>query len=261
MPPVLSFALKVDTVDVTTTWGLIISELRGNWDSPAISFAETVIPGRPGTTPMTLDPTLAALDFLSIGNIVQSTPSAFEDACDAIKYAFAKRTGIAIIGGNQPNRQRLGVLSSIKITPYPSMAQAKFEGEIHCQNPLFFATSTTTVAGSASTDLACAQGTFWSTPVITIGSPSSPFTITLKNSAGTTIGTMTFTGTGTSWVINCTARTVTVDGVRHDEYLTGTTGSYDFIRLDPRDGVLGTSSPSLRTSSGTISIVYTKTYL
>lgn len=250
--PVYSFALTVNGVDVTS-FGLYLEELRGNWDAPTETFDEAIIPGMDGTIATTLEPTVEPRDFVVVGNLTAANPSAFETAIDALKLALSSAP-LLLIAGNQTARQRTGVYTGMTTVINPSAASARVEIRMRCRNPFAYATSTTTVTGGASTDVVAAQGTYRAWPVITVTSATNP-TITYKNSAGATVHTLSITGSGTI-VIDCALKTVTVAGTRDDNALT--TG--DFFALDPRDGVYGVSSPTVRTSSGSLSATYRKAY-
>ncbi len=263
MPPVYSFALKVDGVD-NATLKLRIASLPKNWSTPSISFPETTLPFVPGVVATSNVPKLAPMDYPIRGNIISANASGFETDVDALKYAYASGAGVALIPGNQPNRQRIGFLADMDIQPYPSLAEAKFEAVLRCRDPLWYATTNTTPSGAAATDIACALGTWTSLPVVTItfsGSAAST-TLTYKTYGGATVGdplviTHAFVNTDVL-VVDMKLRTITLNGVRHDEYLSGG----DFIELNPRDGVPSLAHwPTLRASAGAVAIAYPQRFL
>jgi hypothetical protein len=252
--PVYSFALKIGGVDVTT-YGVIVSDLPNNWDAPAISYPEVQIPGRRGTVRTSAKRQYAPTDYVVKGNLIGTSPSDFESKRDALHLATLGDA--VLIGGNQTARQRTGSVSSIQYPQlYPSAAQAPILITVHCEDPIAYATSATTVTGSSGSDLACAVGSEDSYPVVTATSPTSPLVITYKNHAGTTIATatITFPGSPATIVVDMLLQRVTAAGVRHDEYLT----AGDFFALSPVDAVGG--SPTVRISSGSASIVYTQAF-
>lgn len=256
-----SFDLKINGVNVAT-YGAAAVELRGNWDGPVVSFDEAVMPGR-GTVATSLTPTPDPLDLVAVLELNAANDQALEDAWDAFKFALYGAT-VTVIAGNQEARQRTGVvLGSPSKIPSPVRDRLQAEIRIRCRDPLAYATSATTVTGAINTDVDTPLGLAASLPVLTITSPSTGFTVTYKNSASATVQTMTFTfaGSPTTFVIDCANLTVTVDGVRHDEYLT----AGDFFALNPHDGVPSSSAwPKVRTSSGSggtaLSVTYTKAY-
>lgn len=256
------FDFKVNGTDVLTAYGAGMVDLRGNWDGPDQSFDEAIIPGR-GTVFTSLTPTPAPKDFVGVFELNAANPTTLEANWDAFKYALYAAS-VTIISGNQEARQRSGVVlgTPTKLTA-PQRDRLLAEVRIRCRDPLAYATSSTTVSGAVNTDVDTPLGLAGSFPVITITSPSTGFTVTYKNSASATVQSMVFAfaGTPTTFVIDCANLTITVDGVRHDEYLT----AGDFFALNPYDGVPSTSSwPKLRTSSGSggtaISATYTKAY-
>ncbi len=252
--PVYSFLLKVNGVDVAS-YGFVVSDMPDQWDAPAQTFDEVAIPGTDGNTETTLDPILAPRDFVIPGTLIAASASAFEDAMDTLKLALYGST-LTMIGGNRSTRQRTGRFASMTSSLYSLMDEAAVQLTVHCANPLAYETSNTTVSGSATTDLACALGTYKSRPVITLTTATNPVLL-YKNSGGTTKGTLTITGSGTI-VVDCAAQTVTIGGVRSDSALR----AGDFFAFDPRDGVYGSATwPTIRTSSGSLSAVYAKAYL
>lgn len=260
---IYDWLLKVNTVDLAT-YGVAIASIDGNWDSPSAEYDEVVLPGRPGTARTTREPTTGALDLNVVAEISNTTEQGFEDYADGVK-ALLKSGDVTVIGGNQEARQRIGyVKGPIKILPDPADAtHGSLRFTIHCEDPAAYSTTPTTVSGAAAADLAVAQGTYFTYPVITVTGPTSPLVITYKSYAGATVAslTVTFTGSPTTVVIDCANRTVTVDSVRHDEYLT----AGDFFRLHPGDGDYSLSHwPTVRASSATggtgVSIAYSKAY-
>jgi hypothetical protein len=251
MPPVYSFALKINSNDVATTYGFIVAELRGQWDGPVVAFDEVSIPGQDGTIATTLEPTLSPLDFVAAGNMSAATSSALEDAIDLLKRDVIGGL-VTLIGGNRSTRQRTGVGVGFMSTIYPTAVAAKVEVKIRCRNPIAYDMTPTTVSGAVSTDIATPLGTWRSWPVVTVTTGTNPL-LTYKNSSGATIATLQLTGSGT-FVVDMGAKTITLGGVRHDEALT----AGDFFALKPVDAPTG--SPSIRSSSGSISITYPKAY-
>jgi phage-related protein len=255
MAPVYSFALKIDGVDVAD-YGLAVSELRGNWDGPQKSFDEVEIPGHEGPVATILTPTVAALDFVVVGIIQSSSPSQYESDLDALKFILY-RAPVTLIAGNITTRQRTGIVLGTPVTmPFPSMAGGRIEIRVRCRDPFAYAATPTTVTGSANTDVEMPLGTHTSLPVITLTTATNPV-VTLKNSAGATIGGFTLAGTGT-FVIDCANQTVSLGGTRDDSLMT----AGDYFALDPHDGVPATTDwPTIRTSSGSLSVTYTERYL
>lgn len=252
------FDLKVNGSDVKTTYGAGMVELRGNWDGPSRSFDEAVIPGR-GAVRTSLTPTPDPLDLVAVLELNAVSPTAVEAAWDAFKYALYG-AAVTIIVGNQDARQRTGVVlgTPTKLTTF-ERDRLLAEIRIRCLDPLAYATTATTVTAAVNTDVDTPLGLAASLPVITLTSPTGTFTITYKNSASATVQTMTLTvpGSPTTVAIDCANLTVTVDGTRHDAYLT----AGDFFALNPYDGVPSSSAwPKVRTSSGSLSVNYTKAY-
>ncbi len=252
--PVYTFLLKVNTVDVAS-YGYVVGDLPDNWDAPTQSYDEVAIPGQDGVVETTVEPVLPPRDFKVKGYLITANASAFESAYDTLKLALFSPT-LSLIAGNQPTRYRTGRLSAMTSSLEALMNSGRVDFTVHCRNPIAYETSATNPTGSVNTDIACALGTYKSRPVITLSGATNP-SITYKNYAGSSVATLSVTGTGTI-VIDCSARTVTIGGVRTDSALTGG----DFFALNPQDGTYGLSQfPTVRSSSGSVSISYTKAWL
>ena len=263
--PIWSFYLKVNGVDAAT-YGFAPSELRGHWDSPTFAYDEQQIPRHDGPVATVDEPELEPKDFVVVGELGEfATESALEDAIDNFKFALLgtnTKADVAIIVGNRDTRERHGVLTSFKATPslQGAVLVAQLEITIHCRDPIATETTATTVTGASAADLSCALGMWISDPVITVNNPTSPLTITQKDSLGATVGdplVLSFSGSPATVVVDCANLTITRDGARHDEDLSGG----DFPRLDPRNGG-ATRTVTLRASSGSgapaVSIAYNK---
>lgn len=265
--PIWSFYLKLNGVDAATL-GFQPAELRGHWDSPTFAWDEQQIPRHDGPIATAVEPDLQPKDFVAVGELGEfATEADFEDAADAFKFACLgtnSAADVTIVVGNRDTRERHGVCTSCQITPslQGAVIVAQVQLTIHCRNPIAKDSADTLVTGASGADLSCALGMWLSNPVITVNNPTSPLTITQKDSLGATVGDpleLTWTGSATTVVIDGDNLTITRDGARHDEDLSGG----DFPRLDPRNG--GASrTVTLRASSGSgspaVSISYPKTW-
>lgn len=252
------FILKLNSTD-SESFGLYVETLVGPWDTPAFSFDRVPLPEHDGTIVTADDPEVESKKFVIGATIKAATESALEDAIDNCKYQLS-RSDLAIIVGNRDTRQMTGRLEDFVSVPYDGpIVGVHAEITVVCDDPIKRETSNTTVSGSAAVDRALALGTWRSYADITVTSPTSPLVITGKNSSGTTVGTLTiaFPGSPTTVVVSMGNRTITVDGVRHDEDVT----AGDFFAFDPRNGDRGSNLPTIRWSSGTGSAVYAKAWL
>ncbi len=253
--PIYTFVLKVNTVDVAS-YGFYVGSMSGNWNAPTLSYDEVAIPGADGSTATTTTPTLSPLDFTVIGELIGTSSSDFETKLDTFKQALSAST-LTLIGGNHTTRQRTGqYVGPMLVEPYPMLDAAKVQFTVRCRNPIAYDATNTTVSGASGVDVTCALGTWHSRPIFTIAGATNP-TLTYKNASGSSVATLSVSGTGTLFVIDASAMTITANGVRHDEYVS----AGDFFALDPRDGVYGSTNPSVRTSSGTLSATYPKAWL
>lgn len=256
---IYSFLLKLGGVDVESTYGFHPIELRGNWDGPAVKIDETTIPGADGSVETTDDETYEPRDFIAIGELIgDDDEQDFEDQLDALKAGVTGKL-LAVLAGNQESRQRVGRVLKVDadVSGSHELDTGKVQIRIRCFNPLAYATSATTVTGLVNVDVECELGTARSRPVVTVTGATGPFDLILKNNAGTEIARCTINASGTV-VVDSITQTILDDAVRADDALT----AGDFLILHPRDnGATATDGPTIRTTSGSISITYTPAFL
>ncbi len=258
MPLYTDYILKVKDTNLQTL-GFSPATMEGNWDSPAQSFERVNVPFREGTTRTTQQPKIEPLRFHFTGELSASSEEAFETARDTLLYLLSF-DDVAILVGNQPNRQRIGTLEgAVHIRPSASSADgltvAAVDFTLVCDNPVTYATSVTNVSGAVATDHSLPLGTRKTFGVITIESATDPL-LTYKHYDGTTLATLQLTGTG-DFIVDLYERRFWLDGDRDDSVMT----DGDFFAFDPRHGDYLTSHwPTLRTSSGTLSVDYYKAY-
>lgn len=255
-----SWWIKANGVDLATA-GFYPSSLGGSHNAPPESYPEVQIPGRNGATRTALEPTIASVDDTYEGEIIGTSEQDVQDKLDAFKRLT--RGDLTVIVGNQEQRQRSGYRKSLIVTPNTGEAitSVKVALGIHFDDPVFYATSDTTVTGAVSTDLALALGDYRTWGVVTVTSATNPFTLTYKHYDGTTKGSITIAAAGTV-VVDMLNRTITVGGTRND----GARTAGDFFAFDPQHGDISLSHyPTLRTSAGSLSaggdgIVYRKAW-
>lgn len=251
-----AYQLLINGTDLAT-YHAAVTGVKVVWGGPTVSYPEVAIPGTDGMTATSNERQLSARDAQVSVRFQTTTGSDFDDACDALKFAISG-ANVAIIMGNQTARQLTGYASSSEIDPDIDAQAGDLTFTLHCRVPLWVATSDTTVSGSSGSDHACALGTYRSFAVVTVTPGAGSFTLTYKNYAGATIAAPQFSGSGTSWVIDMGAKTITVDGTRHDEYLVAD----DFFALDPLDGDYNAGHfPTIATSAGSLSAVYAQRFL
>jgi len=254
------FLLKINGVD-SETYGFYPESLGGPWDTPEFAYDEQQVPEHDGPVRTSDDPELQPKEFKIAGTLLKDTETNLENALDDLKFALSAHD-LTIIVGNRETRQRVGRLVGAigTVTNGDAITEVRLEFTVRCVDPIARDTSAATpITGSAGVDRDIPLGTWRSWPVITHTTPTSPLTETYKDKDGNTKGTptVTFPGSPTTVVVDHGNRTITVDGVRHDEYLT----AGDFFCYDPRDGDRNTNLPTIRWSSGTASSVHTNNWL
>lgn len=192
------------------------------------------------------------------------SPSSLADRRTKLDTLFAAFPGVvALTTIEDSTRQCFGYLRRATTTPAsrPFLAgqpQVGVACEFVCYDPLWY--DVTPQAMTLST-----PGTAYTIPVgnarsrrivITISGAAtpSPTVLTLKNSGGTTLQTMTLNSTlagGESWVVDCYNGTITKSGASVLSIL-GTTDT--FLEIDP------TTAPTLTVSRGTATASVTRAW-
>jgi hypothetical protein len=259
----------VNDVDLGT-YGFVLGALDGHADAPNLTYPSGSVLGLAGGIPFGTIPTAAPRVVTLGGHVLSADDATARAAVDSIKaltsglvrLRFADRTTQEYRGG-----RLLGLVAAPRAALLSNRA---FDLTLAVQflDPLRYTITPTTVTLS-STPAACALGTALTFPVVTVTGACTNPTITLKTSTGTTVGSLSITGSvgaGESLVIDCGAALVSlVAGGVSTPKLDWWTGG-DFFALDPADGVYATSAwPTLAitTASGTPagSVTYSQRWL
>jgi hypothetical protein len=245
--------LKANGVDLATV-GFAAATLGESHSAPSESIPEVQIPGRNGATRTALEPTVASLDDTYEGEIIGTSEQDVQDKLDAFKRLT--RGDLTVIIGNQETRQRTGYRKSLTVTPNTgeSITSVKVALAIHFDDPVFYATAENTETGSSGADIPLPMGTYRTFGVVTVTGATSPLVLTYKHYDGTTLGSITISAAGTI-VVDLLNRTITVDSERND----GARTAGDYFAFDGRDGDDSLAHyPTIRASSGDVSVVYRK---
>lgn len=248
------------------TLGLIISDITGWLDAPALSYQAITVPGRPGQ--LIINPTADVAPVRNVARgIVEGTDLTTSRAnFDKLKALFASVSGVAVGFLDGPGRAVTAYCTRFAALPGAAQMISRkiaVEIELVAFDPYEYDTSATTVALTAVA-AALGLGTAPVRPVITITGAATNPVFTLKNSAGTAIGSLALaltTVAGDSLVIDCAKRTVRLNGVNRLDAVTGG----DFFTLDAiAQGVYSSSSwPTLTVAglgAGTAAAVYKKAW-
>ena len=252
-------ALLVDGTDVST-YGLVVSEIEGWRDGPKAGWPDVQPIGRIGSVRTSTEPTIEQRNLRITGTALATSLSNLLSNLDNLKVLLgtSERTFIFTDDETRKFVGRVTGVSARGINPHLTQRGCEIEIDVLMNDPRIFATTSTTVSsiGASATDLPL--GTAISIPTITV-STAGTFTLTYKNSAGTTVSELTITGATAPVVINMDAGTITDAGGNAIPYL-GTTDDFPFY-FDPQDGDYPTSDwPTLEVSAGTAEAVYDKAY-
>ena len=248
------------------TLGLIISDVSGWIDAPELQYAAITVPGRPGQLIINPTPDVAPIRYIARGIVEGTDVATCRANVDKLKALFASVSGIAVGFLDQPGR---AVTAYCTHFAHPVVAAQMISRKIAVEiglvafDPYEYDTAAQNIAlTAAAANLALGTGPV--RPVITITGASVNPVFTLKNSAGTVIGSLALTITtvaGDSLVIDCAKCTIRLNGVNRLNALTGG----DFFTLDVvAQGVFGSSSwPTLTVAglgTGTAAAVYKKAW-
>lgn len=189
-------AVLINTVDAPATYGLTLSEAPGWADSPPRQVRQAHVIDRAGARRMGSEqeqPRKLVLRGLVQGDTVQQA----RDRLDSLKIALMAAT-VDFTFSDITTRYVRGTLESFT-TPSegPFLIQRKLRVEIAltCLDPYFYDISTTSVGSGVAMPL----GTGIVRPVLTVTGPATGThtnpSFTFRRNDGTTITTLTFTGT------------------------------------------------------------------
>lgn len=253
--------VRVNGVDLGTTYGWFPDGLPGWLDVPARTLALTQLPARYGGLASRLE--AGSRDLGLLGGIQAATPEArdaLEVGLEQLLYSGLIR--IEITEGTI-SRWVEGYTRTFVPTPFnpgvPNFA-SRVEAVITCPDPLWRATAMTGIAITApNTRVTLPLGSAASDPVIHLIGPSTNVVFTLRDGRGEPIGVpMAFAvGLGTEYLA-VDMRRVRIDRVTAGVAVNGRSllaaGTYPFP-LDPRRGPI-----TAEVSSGTAQILYRQTF-
>jgi phage-related protein len=215
----------------------------------------------PGAALLDTTPAVAVREFTITGILTATTAAAMRTNKRLLEYRAGGTTARVITVVDDTSRRITARLRSMDFA-YAGKELDATEARVTMQwqalTPYWEDGSTTTVNLTTS-NADCALGTVAVYPIVTINAATTP-TLTYKNSAGSTVYSMTLTtiAGGQSVIIDMLTRTIThsVSGVTPSLRTAGR-----FFALDPYDGDYPTSAwPKLVLSSGTGTAVYRKAY-
>lgn len=262
--------LYANGLDFDADLGCIPVSMTGLLGAPARTLSLLDIPGMPGAFDSGVAPR-EAVRTIEIKCLVKaSSETTLYTTLDYAKSVLGNGL-VELIGPYSSTRAFYGVLVSAEVSPFVETVLngwATCVFRFVCPLPYAIATSPSVVAlGSTATAIplgtAPSRGRDTFSAIIEIVGAATTPTVTYKNSAGATIGTMIFTYSpagGDSIVIDCGRRIVSrfIASTQSNAF-SFVTADYTFPALDPTDGDWFTSAwPTLTVSSGTATITYYK---
>lgn len=259
--------LYFDGVDAETAYGFAVTALPGAWSMAPTEWETVTVPQYDGAILRRTSAQVGARTIEVSGLIRGTDADDAEVKVNALKDALFGRSVEISYGFQTGTRSYVGVLQGLEAGLF---APGNLGGWVSvtlsflCPDPYAQDDTPTVTAGTAGVPVAVQVGTGPSWPVVEISGPAVTPTLTFKNSAGVTIGTMVFTnnlaGSGNKFIVNPQAFTVVNElGVSQ---MANLAAGYAFPVFSPRDGVRATSSwPTVTCSSGPTLITYVKRWL
>jgi phage-related protein len=250
--------LLVNTYDLKAL-GFVVTTVD-HWSTPEKLYQTAEVPGRAGAVLLAAAPRVLGRTLTITGALMATTPALLATALDALKWrlddglldlrlvddvtrrsmGYLTRLVIEQADGRQFRRRHLLITMTFQVLdPYRQDVTA---------SSVTFVTNTAMPLGTAPVRPALIRLS------ATVGTVTNPI-VTYKNSAGTVLGTMDFTGAsilnGDKIEIDCEGRRIlkTVSVVQTDA--SNLLAAGDFLTLDPQDGDFTTSAwPTLTKASG-----------
>jgi phage-related protein len=247
------------------TYGFRPEVVSGWRDAPARSRTAVGIPGVPGERALDVAPQEAPRRLTASGLVIGTSAATARTNLDVL-IALLSEPSLSVIFADQSDRAVSCELESMVVAPPAAFVIARkipVTVTLIARDPYAYDVAAQNIAaGTGGT--ACPLGTGPVRPVLTLtaaAAVNNPV-ITVRNSAGATIGTIGLTvalALNDVVVIDCAKRTITLNGVSRLDLLT----SGDFVTLDiATQGVYRTASwPTIaRPANTTLSVVYKKAW-
>lgn len=230
-------ALLIDGVDASATYGFTLATPQGWRDMPAIQRQTQNVPGRAGAL-LVGTPQEQSRQLKLTGTLVGADAADARTKLDLFLAALGYAGGVGLVFGDRPTVEYGVVLDSFSATASQAGAliarQYQVTLSVTLLRPYAEDLSATNV-DITTADTALPLGTAPCLPTVTIiaGAALTNPTLTLKDSAGNTVGTLTLTlplNAGDVLVIDCGAATISLNGA--DKIAALSAG--DFLVLDPQ---------------------------
>lgn len=231
-----------------------LGDTRARWDNERV-------PGRDGVLLVASEPAVDARP-LSLRFVAEAASrTALLTLVDKVKYLLNPRTSHTFRFVDDETREVTGVVERLRfrgIAPDLTQDACEVLVDVLCADPREYET-TDTVVGSITTgdtDLPLGADRSWASIVV---SGSGSFTLTYKDSGGTTLYTLEISGAAAPVTIDMSTGSITDNAGEAASFLVA--GSDFPFSFDPQDGDFLTSAwPTLACSSGTAEATYRKAY-
>jgi phage-related protein len=251
--------LLINGVDAETL-GFTLAESPGWLDAPPREFPTAPVSGRPGATALA-NPTEGVRQVTLTGTVRASTVASGRSKVDALKLALLANP-LALTFADNSTRRVYARLKSFA-TQMVQGAQGPFAQEnlavtavLTALDPLSYDIAQSTIAIGTRLPL----GTGPIRPIVTISGASVNPIISLFNTAGVVVASITITITtilGDTLVVDMDAKTVKKNGVSSIASVT----AGDFFSIEPADQVnFGGAGPWVGTTSGAGDVRYYKSW-
>lgn len=252
--------LKIGSFDLSTL-DFQVHRLSGWRDTLAVDWPAQEVPGRYGMAVVASEPSYKPREVVIEGSMVSADLATLKTNLDEFKWRLPNTLQTYTID-DQTAREFRAYCTEIRVTgidPYLVQRGVEIRLKLWLPDPRLFATSDTIVGSIGASPVDIPLGTGPSLASISVATAGT-FTLTYKDSAAATVGTLQISGATAPTVINMDTMVITDDNGNAADHLVA--GSDFPIVFDPQDGDYVTPDwPTLECSSGTATATYRKTYL
>jgi hypothetical protein len=249
-------ALFFDGVDASRAYGLILERDEDSRSLPSVRLDTIAIPRVPGLVLLS-DPEIEARPMTLQATIRGATADEARTRRDAL-FAVLRRRRITLRLGDQPTREIAVHVVRATISSQPAQMIARtlpIAIEVLALDPYWVDLAPQVVAlGRTPTPLPL--GTAPSLPILTVPTPGSVLTVTLRNALGETVSVLQLAGLtpGTALTIDAAAQTMRQGAIS----VLHTLIAGDFPRLDvvAHGDFAASAWPTLALSQGTGTATY-----
>jgi hypothetical protein len=260
----------INGVDPRVAYGLSVSEVQGWRDAVRETLPAVSVPGTPGLTATSTTRIVEPRRLIAPGVVTGVGATLALRAADARTkldrlFAALAKANLVVVMNDSSTRQLIADCEQIVVPPVAaSMIADQLLATVHllCRDPYYYDTALTTMNGNVASNAALGTAPSRPTMTITFAGAVTTLVYSLTNAANTvTFASISLTGPFVAadvLVVDCAARTVTLNGVLRPDLIS----AGDFFAMDVAlHGDYATSTwPTVRTNGPAYNLAYRKAY-